>query len=55
MKKIILFVFASLLLIGCNSKEEKQDINDKPITDLSIYNLPEKWSNQEGEDIELKE
>ena len=36
MKKIILFVIASLLLIGCNSKEEKQDINDKPITDLSI-------------------
>ena len=55
MKKIILFVIASLLLIGCNSKEEKQDIKDKPITDLSIYNLPEKWPNQDGKDIELKE
>ena len=55
MKKIILFVIASLLLIGCNSKEEKQGIKDKPITDLSIYNLPEKWTNQDGKDIELKE
>ena len=55
MKKIILFVIASLLLIGCNAKEEKQDIKDKPITDLSIYNLPEKWTNQDGKDIELKE
>ena len=35
-------------------KEEKQDIKDKPITDLSIYNLPEKWTNQDGKDIELK-
>jgi len=55
MKKIILFVIASLLLIGCNSKEEKQDTNDKPVTDLSIYNLPEKWTNQDGKDIELKD
>ena len=55
MKKIILFVIASLLLIGCNAKEEKQDIKDKPITDLSIYNLPEKWTNQDGKNIELKE
>ena len=55
MKKIMLFVIASLLLIGCNTKEEKQDIKDKPLTDLSIYNLPEKWTNQDGKDIELKE
>ncbi len=26
-----------------------------PITDLSIYNLPEKWTNQNGKDIELVE
>ncbi len=55
MKKIILFLITSLLLIGCNSKEEKQDIKDKPVTDLSIYNLPEKWTNQDGKDIELRE
>jgi len=55
MKKIILLVIASLFILGCNSKEEKQNIKDKPITDLSIYNLPEKWTNQDGKDIELKD
>ena len=55
MKNIFLSVIASLLIIGCNSKEEKQDIKEKPITDLSIYNLPEKWTNQDGQDIELKD
>ena len=55
MKNIFLSVIASLLIIGCNSKENKQDIKEKPITDLSIYNLPEKWTNQDGQDIELKD
>ena len=55
MKNIFLSVMASLLIIGCNSKENKQDIKEKPITDLSIYNLPEKWTNQDGQDIELKD
>ncbi len=27
---------------------------DKPISDLSIYNLPSQWTNQDGKDIELK-
>ena len=55
MKKIIFSLITSLLILGCNSKEENKEIKDKPITDLSIYNLPEKWTNQDGEDIELKE
>ena len=55
MKNIFLSVIASLLITGYNSKENKQDIKEKPITDLSIYNLPEKWTNQDGQDIELKD
>ena len=55
MKKMMLVAIAFLVLVSCNSKEEKKDAAVKPITDLSIYNLPEKWTNQDGKDIELKE
>lgn len=55
MKKMMLLAIAFLLVVSCNSKVEKKDAEAKPITDLSIYNLPEKWTNQDGKDIELKE
>lgn len=55
MKKMMLAAIAFLLVVSCNSKVEKKDVEAKPITDLSIYNLPEKWTNQYGKDIELKE
>lgn len=62
MKKIILLAFAFLLIVSCNNKSESAkiadvntEVSDKPITDLSIYNLPEKWTNQDGKDIELKD
>lgn len=64
MKKILLFALISMSIIGCQSKsdnkEEKEEITkeelaNKPISDLSIYNLPEKWTTQNGNDIELKE
>ena len=60
MKKIILFALFSISLIGCQSKidkkvEAKDEMNKKPITEMSIYNLPEKWNTQNGNDIELKQ
>ncbi len=62
MKKTILVAFTFLLIVSCNNKkdntnisEENTEVIEKPITDLSIYNLPEKWTNQDGKDIELKE
>lgn len=57
-------VLLSITFFGCQSKADNQDLkNDeakearskKPISDLSIYNLPEKWTTQNGKDIELKE
>jgi len=64
LKKIIPVALA-LLLIGCNSDkktEENQTIEtttslseEKPLSELSIYQLPEKWTTQNGEDIELKQ
>ncbi|KOP36690.1 SCO family protein [Flavobacterium sp. WLB] len=55
MKKTIIAVF--ILLVSLQScKENKKDtaVTKKEITDLSIYNLPSKWTTQNGNDIELK-
>ncbi len=62
-KATTLFSVLLLLLMGCNSDKKSTDnvtdeitsVQDMPITDLSIYNLPEKWTNQDGKDIELVE
>jgi protein SCO1/2 len=57
MKKII--VGLVLILIGlqsCNSnKNVKNSASSKNISDLSIYNLPSKWTNQDGKSLEMKD
>ncbi|HUH51433.1 MAG TPA: SCO family protein [Flavobacterium sp.] len=65
MKKVTtLFSVLLLLLIGCNSDKKSTtendtdaitSVEDMPLTDLSIYNLPEKWTTQDAKDIELVE
>jgi protein SCO1/2 len=56
MKKIVLGLLVILLsLQSCNSKKNTPNTVNKPISDLSIYNLPSKWTNQNGENIEMKE
>lgn len=56
MRKIIIALFAVFTVISCQEAQKEPTIPDeKPISDLSIYNLPEKWTNQDGKDIELKE
>jgi protein SCO1/2 len=57
MKKIIVPILILIFsLQSCKDSKDKTVINtiNKPITDLSIYNLPSKWTNQDGKDIELK-
>ncbi|GAA3770761.1 hypothetical protein GCM10022423_25820 [Flavobacterium ginsengiterrae] len=43
-------------LQGCKESDKKNDTAkpNKEISDLSIYNLPSKWTTQDGKDIELK-
>ena len=57
MKKLILGL--ALLFIGlqsCNSnKNVKKSVASKNISDLSIYNLPSKWTNQDGKSLEMKD
>ncbi|TDS58823.1 SCO family protein [Myroides indicus] len=67
MKKFILMIpiFSAIFFIGCKNKENNnqpltvetktETTETKAISDLSIYNLPSVWTNQEGQDIELKE
>ncbi|CAN1507760.1 Copper chaperone SCO1/SenC [Flavobacteriaceae bacterium] len=57
MKKILAIILILVLgLQSCDSKLKGQNIpKDKPISDLSIYNLPSKWTNQDGKEIEMKD
>jgi len=56
MKKVFLGLFVILLVLqSCNSNKNTPNNANKPISELSIYNLPSKWTNQNGENIEMKE
>jgi len=55
-----IYILLFLVFISCEKKEElytgKQlaDVN-RPLSELSIYNLPSTWSTHRGNDIELKQ
>jgi protein SCO1/2 len=55
--RAVLFVLSIIILLytfeSCDKKTKVH--KDKPISDLSIYNLPSKWTNQNGQDIEMKD
>ena len=42
-----------LSLQSCQKKESV--VKEKPISDLSIYNLPSQWTSQEGQNMEMKD
>lgn len=53
MKKLFLGLLLILLVLqGCTTNKKSED---KPISDLSIYNLPSKWTNQNGQNLEMKD
>lgn len=53
--KLLLGLMLMLLsLQGCVKKTEAE-VKEKAISDLSIYNLPSKWMNQNGEHLEMKD
>ena len=60
--KTIFFAFTIIIaLASCNDTNKQEEIigtkainTTKPLSDLSIYNLPSVWTTQNGEDIELK-
>jgi len=55
-KNIIAFFVLLLTLQSCkdDTKKQIQKAESKEISDLSIYNLPSQWTNQDGKNIELK-
>jgi protein SCO1/2 len=56
MKKTAIAFLLLFTLYSCkeSDKKEVKAESKKEISDLSIYNLPSKWTNQNGQDIELK-
>lgn len=56
MKKIAIAFLLLLSFYSCKEadKKEVKAETKKEISDLSIYNLPSKWTTQDGKDIELK-
>ncbi|WP_281234526.1 SCO family protein [Flavobacterium gelatinilyticum] len=59
MKKMTIALLALMISFSGCKKADKQESKpkaeeSKEISDLSIYNLPSKWTNQNGKDIELK-
>lgn len=49
----LVFVLFIALIVGCEKKNEVTDT--KPISDLSIYNLPSQWTNQNNKNIVMKD
>lgn len=56
MKKIAIAFLLLFSFYSCkeSDKKEVKAETKKEISDLSIYNLPSKWTTQDGKDIELK-
>jgi protein SCO1/2 len=56
MKKIAVAFLLLFSIYSCkeSDKKEVKVETKKEISDLSIYNLPSKWTTQDGKDIELK-
>lgn len=50
---LLMVFFLFLVSVSCKEHKEKKVESEKPITDLSIYNLPSKWTNQDGATIEM--
>ena len=48
------FILILLTLQSCVNNTNAET-KDEPISDLSIYNLPSKWTNEEGENLEMKD
>jgi len=56
-KKIVLVLISMLFILeSCDTKVKAQVAPaSKSVSDLSIYNLPSKWTNQDGKEIEMKD
>ena len=60
-KNISFLLLLCILLSSCGNSENKDEISeektevDSVISEMSIYNLPSKWTTQKDENIELKD
>ena len=54
-KNIVLGCMVMFLFLQACNKKSESDLKDKPISDLSVYNLPSKCTSQNGENLEMKD
>ena len=60
LRHILLSTVLAFLLTACGNKKDQTEVvaetvkGDTGITEMSIYNLPSKWTTQNNEEIELK-
>ena len=54
-RMLLLGCMLSFLCIQSCIDKSKAETKDKPISELSIYNLPSKWTSQNGENLEMKD
>lgn len=56
MKKLLFgLIMLFFVMSACHSDKKTEEKAEKPISDLSIYNLPSKWTDQNGTTIEMKD
>ena len=59
--KLIIYCFCGLFMLGCKSstkieaEEKKQAILTEDLSDLSVYNLPSNWTDQNGNQMQLQD
>lgn len=58
MKKLLFLLLALLVMASCTETKTNKsttDSKEKPISDLSIYNLPGEMDQSKGKEVTLKE
>ena len=55
LSKIVLLIAIPSFSFSCKNNQKKTEADNQTISDLSIYNLPSKWENQNGQTIEMKD
>lgn len=56
MKKqyVLIIILMNICFFSCRQKTQKKDIDQSPLSELSIFNLPSEWTTHKNEDITLE-
>lgn len=56
MKKqyVLIIILMNICFFSCRQKTQKKNIDQSPLSELSIFNLPSEWTTHKNEDITLE-